>query len=121
MGLNGLFENSLFKILFHEAICILAILYFLAPLLTALREKKEGRPISHPWNSQKNIVALYVTVAEPVFLYGDIQSGRITQLPLAIISQIAAMMIVILAYLVLRTPTDRHQPRGPITKHKWSK
>lgn len=119
--LNLNLEDPTFKLIFHESVCILAVIYFLLPILTTLREKKQGLPLSQSWNPHKNIVALYVVVAEPVFLYGDITTGVIQNVALTVGSQVLATIVVIIAYILLRDPQDKSKPHGPITKHKWSR
>ncbi|MBQ9990917.1 MAG: hypothetical protein IJP31_08250 [Lachnospiraceae bacterium] len=118
--LNSLFENSTFKLIFHEVVCVLGSLYYLAPALIRLREQKENKPFSTAWNSSKNIVAVYVILAEPIFLYEDIKTGLITQVEITVISQILAIILVLASYIILRDP-EKKKVTGPVTKHKWSR
>ena len=117
---NSLLEDPSFKFIFHEVVCLLGILYYLVPTVTRLREKKAGLPFTTSWKSLKNIVALYVVLAESVFLYEDIKAGIIIQTEVATVSQVLAVAVIFVAYLVLRDPYEK-KVMGPVTKHKWSK
>ncbi len=119
-GFNSLLETPTFKFVFHEVVCILGILYYLAPTITRLREKKENRPFTTSWKSLKNVVATYILLAESFFVYEDIRTGIITQTEVAVVSQVLAVAVILTAYFVLRDPQDK-KVRGPVTKHKWSR
>lgn len=104
MGFNifSLLEDPTFMFFFHELICILGSLYYIAPMVTRIREKREGKPYTTSWKSQKDIVAVYIVVAESIFLYDDVNTNGIINAPLAIFTQVLAVIIIAAAYIILK-------------------
>lgn len=101
-NLMGALENPTFQFIFHESICILGSIYYLIPLITRIREKKEKLKFTSRWDSSKNIVALYVAFAEPIFLNEYLKKGQIINPELAVVTQAVAIVVIATAYLVLR-------------------
>lgn len=102
-----LMDNPTFMFVFHEVVCILGSVYYLVPMLTRLREKKEQKPFSSSWKNLKNIVATYVVVAESIFLYEDIKTSGIINPMVAIVSQVLAIIIIAAAYIVLKEEPEK--------------
>ena len=98
----SLTENPSFMFIFHEIVCILGCLYYLPPMLTRLREKKEGKEFSTSWKDLKNIVATYIVVAESIFLYDEIKKAQISNVPTAIVTQTLAIVVIAAAYIILK-------------------
>lgn len=97
-----LLDNPTFMFVFHEVVCILGAVYYLVPMMTRLREKKEGKQFTTSWKSLKNIVCTYVVVAESIFLYEDVRTQGIINPMVAIVTQVLAVIIIFSAYLVLK-------------------
>jgi hypothetical protein len=95
-------EDPTFMFFFHEIVCILASIYYLVPTITRIREKKEGLKYTTSWKSLKEIVALYVVLAESVFLYEDVKTGGIINIEVAVVTQTVAIIIIAAAFIILR-------------------
>lgn len=100
--LMGSLENPTFQFIFHETICILGSLYYLTPLVTRIREKRNNLKFTSRWDSSKNIVALYVALVEPIFLREYIQNDQIINMEVAVVTQAVAIIVIVASYLVLR-------------------
>ena len=98
----SLLDNPTFMFVFHEVVCILGAIYYLVPMMTRLREKKEGKPFTTSWKGLKNIVSTYVVVAESIFLYEDVKTQGIINPAVAIVTQVLAVVVIFFAYLVLK-------------------
>ena len=104
----SLMDNPTFMFVFHEVVCILGSVYYLVPMMTRLREKKEGKAFSSSWKNLKNIVATYVVVAESIFLYEDIRTSGIINPIVAIVTQTLAIVIIAVAYIVLKEEPQKN-------------
>ena len=103
----SLMDNPLFMFVFHEVVCILGSVYYLVPMLTRLREKKENKPFSTSWKNLKNIVATYVVVAESIFLYEDVRTKGIINPMVAIVTQVLSVIIIASAYMILKEEPEK--------------
>ena len=107
-----LLDNPTFMFVFHEIVCILGSIYYLVPMMTRIREKKEGKPFSGGWKNLKNIVATYVIVAESIFLYEDVRTEGIINPIVAIATQVLAVIVIVIAYTVLK----EEEPKNSFSK-----
>lgn len=107
-----LMDNPTFMFVFHEVVCILGSVYYLVPMLTRLREKKEQKTFSSSWKNLKNIVATYVVVAESIFLYEDVKTAGIINPMVAIVTQVLAIIIIAAAYIVLKEEPEKSSFRA---------
>ena len=104
----SLMDNPVFMFVFHEVVCILGAVYYLVPMMTRLREKKEGKAFSSSWKNLKNIVATYIVVAESIFLYEDIKTSGIINPAVAIATQVLAIIIIAAAYIILKEEPEKN-------------
>ena len=103
-----LLDNPTFMFVFHEVVCILGAVYYLVPMMTRLREKKEGKPFTTSWKNLKNIVCTYVVVAESIFLYEDVRTEGIINPIVAIVTQVLAIIFIFSSYLILKDEPQKN-------------
>ena len=121
MDIWNIFENPTFMFIFHEIICFLGALYYLPHIFTRIREKKEGKKFSVCWKDLKNIVATYVVVAESILLYEDIRTNGIINPIIAIVTQVLAIIVIIVAYILLKEEPEQKTFKSSVANNKKRK
>ena len=105
-------ENPTFSFILHEGICIMGIIYYLRPMIIRLTEKKNGvKKFTTSWESLKNVVAVYIVIAESAFLYQDYITKGMINITLAIITQVLAIIVIVAAYFVLHDKNHKRERR----------
>ena len=121
MDFWNLFENPTFMFVFHEIVCILGALYYLPYIFIRMREKKEGKKFSVCWKDLKNIVATYVVVAESILLYEDIKTQGIINPVVAVVTQVLAIIIIAVAYLLLKEEPQKTTFKSSVSNNRKRK
>ena len=122
MDFGNIFEHPTFMFIFHEAVCILGILYYLPAMITRIREKKEGKKYTVCWKDLNNIVATYIVVAESILLYEDIKTQGIINPVVALITQVLAIIVIAAAYILLKEePEEKITLKSGIANNRRTK
>lgn len=121
MDIWNLFEDPTFMFIFHEIICILGAIYYLPHMITRIREKKAGKEFSVSWKDHNNIVATYVVVAESLLLYEDIKTNGIIHPLLALVTQIAAIIVIGAAYILLKEDPQQNTFKSSVPNNRKKK
>ena len=106
-------ESPLVAFILHEVICIMATVYYLLPLITRFKEKKAGnKKFTTSWEDLKNIVATYVIIIESYLVYENVTTGGTIQPIISIITQVITVIVILVAFIVLRDKNKKRQRRN---------